>query len=107
MCNTKVLFEAPGFSITQCPNCDHIGLYFGQVLVRFTRTDFKDWAQALGRVVFEEVAICYPDHVYRIILNTCHRDIQFTFTEKEFEQLVEGTQQAWLVLEAVKLACRQ
>lgn len=107
MCAPKIIFDEPDFNVTQCPHCHRIGLYYGQVLVRFKNKDFTDWVHALNKVNFKQSAMCFPDGELRVVLNTCHQDIQFNFKEEEFDRLVEGVQQALLVLEAIELTCHK
>jgi len=102
-CQPNILVENDHFNIAQCNRCKRIGLYYHNLLIGFHHRDFIAWARSVLKVDFMKNACLFPDGEMHLILNTCHQDIQFTFTEKEFQEIREGLSQALLLLEAQKL----
>lgn len=102
-CKPNILIESKNFNITQCTKCKRIGLYYRNLLAGFHSHDFKRWANTLLRIDFEKNAHVFPSGKSHIIINTCHQDIQFIFTEKEFQRIRGGITQALLLLQAQAL----
>lgn len=102
-CKPNILVEDKHFNIAQCSCCQRIGLYYHNLLVGFNFKDFITWADSVLKVDFTKNAYLFPDGEMQLIINTCHQDIQFAFTKKEFLKLKEGLSQALLILEAQNL----
>lgn len=102
-CNPNILVEGKYFNIAQCSCCKRIGLHYRNLMVGFRCQDFKAWAQSVLQVDFAQSASLFPDGETRLILMTCHKDIQFTFTEKEFEEIRGALSQSLLLLELHEL----
>ncbi|MDN5217301.1 hypothetical protein QQ020_34830 [Fulvivirgaceae bacterium BMA12] len=58
------------------------------------------FAQSFSEINFEKAAVRFPDDLEHIVVNTCHRDIQFTFTKAEFEEFRETCQKALIIVKA-------
>lgn len=102
-CQPKLLFESNFFNITQCTKCQRIGLYYRNILVGFQLRSFLNWGNSLLGIPFEQHARTFPCGDDYFVLNSCHPDIQFTFSRLEFKAIKEGIVQALLLLEAQAL----
>ena len=101
-CNPKILVKSQGFHIAQCRNCHRIGLSYKNLLVGFDVDEFLTFVKAYSKVNFEKNCVKF-DRTDQVILNSCHRDIQFTFNREEFHLLLTLLQQAKIMLEANRI----
>ncbi len=98
-CKPKVLVEGDHFYISQCKNCKRIGLYFNNLMAGFSKDEFIQFSSAILQLEFNDGQIIFPDRQERIVIQTCHLNIHFTFAEEEFETLKENIAQAKLLIE--------
>ncbi len=52
---------------------------------------------------FEHAAINFPDKSKRLVVNSCHLDIQFMFTSEEYNRLCDCLNQAIALLEVKEI----
>ena len=103
-CIPKVLIEGEHFNISICSSCRRIGLCYKNVLSGFDSEHFIGFAQSIILTSFEKFALPFPPHGEdRIVIKTCHEDIQFSFDHLEYEELKNALQQALLLLEAERV----
>ncbi|MCG8306637.1 MAG: hypothetical protein MI975_04540 [Cytophagales bacterium] len=102
-CNTKILIESDLFYIAQCHQCKKISLQYKNILVKFLPKYFYGFCNALERIEFKTMSVLSPQGKRQIVLNTGHHDIQFTFTDCEFDELRDVLQQVKIMLDAEKL----
>ncbi|MEN7548524.1 DUF6686 family protein [Rapidithrix thailandica] len=102
-CEPKILVENSHFYIAQCQHCKRIGLSYKNILVGYQPEEFIQFANKFNQINFEERCYVFPDGKPYIIVNTCHQDIQFSFTKRDFETLKQGFSEALLMLEAEKI----
>lgn len=99
-CIPKVLVQGEHFNITTCSSCKRIGLCYKNLVSGFNRTDFAGFARSIMETPFEKFAVPFPPHgEERIVIKTCHEDIQFCFNTTEFSELKNSIQEALLLIE--------
>lgn len=106
-CNPKVIVEGGYYNIAQCHCCKRLGLYYKNLLVSFEFDDFIAFIDSFCAVNFDKKSVLFPGKKKLLVINTCHKDIQFAFSKTEFEELRTSLQQAKLVLEANSLVSQQ
>ena len=99
-CKPRIILEGETFNISECTCCQRIGLYYNNLLVGFNPQDFLAFTRSFCRIDFAASSVRFPSGKEHIVVNTCHRDIQFNFTREEFEELKDILQQAMVLLEA-------
>ena len=99
-CSPEIILNGEHFNVSQCSCCQRIGLYYKNLLVGFNPEEFMLFAKLFSAVDFSTSALRFPDGVDHIVINTCHQDIQFNFTEVEFEEFRDMLQKALLILRA-------
>ncbi|MDN5212899.1 hypothetical protein QQ020_12610 [Fulvivirgaceae bacterium BMA12] len=102
-CNPEMIINEKHFNISQCTECRRIGLYYKNLLVGFKPREFASFSRLFNQIDFEMAAIRFPDGHDHIVVNTCHPDIQFSFTKAEFEEFREMLQHASLILKANRI----
>lgn len=102
-CKPEILMVNDLMSVGQCIHCKRVGVHFQNLLAGFNHRDFLTWANWVGQLDFRPNATLFHDGQFRIILNTCHSDLQFTFTESEFHAFKDGISEALLQLRAQEL----
>jgi len=90
-------------SIGQCTNCNRIGVHFSNILAGFSLSEFKLWADWILSIDFAPNSSLFHDGQFRIILNTGKDNLQFTFTESEFNIFRDGIAEALLQLRVREL----
>lgn len=99
-CSPEIILNGEHFNVSQCTCCQRIGLYYKNLLVGFNPEEFMLFGRLFSAVDFSVSALRFPDGVDHIVINTCHQDIQFNFTEVEFEEFREILQKALIILRA-------
>lgn len=99
-CNPEMLLNGTYFNVSQCTGCQRIGLYYKNLLVGFNPEEFIRFGRLFSDIDFKLAASRFPDGLDHIVVNTCHQDIQFTFTEAEFEEFRDIMQKALIILKA-------
>lgn len=99
-CKPIVILEGEHFNVAQCAGCKRIGLYYKNLLIGFEPKDFKAFGRSYSKINFNASAVMFPDGFKRIVIDTCHHDIQFNFTGEEFEEFKDMLQQAIIMVEA-------
>lgn len=97
-CEPIILSESEGLCIAQCRGCKQVGFMFNNLLVGFAPASFLTFIHDFGTLNFKAKCTPFPDGKPRIIIKTPQREIQFNFTEEEFEILKEAFHQASLML---------
>ncbi len=98
-CNHKILLEKDGINVTTCLCCRRIGLHYKNILCGFNQQDFKVFVSNTLEVSFRNSAVRFPQNKRRVILKTCHPDIQFCFDEYQLDQFKETLTEALLMFE--------
>ena len=99
-CNPEIILNGEYFNVSQCTCCHRIGLYYKNLLVGFNPEEFTSFCRLFGEIDFKVSAVTFPDGLGHIVVNTCHQDIQFNFTEVEFEEFRDILQRALIILRA-------
>ncbi len=102
-CNPKTLVEGQYFCISKCGKCNRIGLYYRSLLIGFTLKNFASFCTYLTQIDFDRYAISTPGYEKKVVIDTCHQDIQMVFDKTEFEELKDIASQANIMLEAYAL----
>ncbi|MCE7993250.1 MAG: hypothetical protein HEP71_14785 [Roseivirga sp.] len=99
-CIPKVLVQGEHFNISTCSSCKRIGFCYKNLISGFDRNDFVGFAQSIIKTPFEKFAVPFPPYgEERIVIKTCHEDIQFCFHPVEFSELKDSLQEALLLIE--------
>lgn len=99
-CTPEIILSGKHFNISQCTGCQRIGLYYKNLLVGFNPEEFTSFSRLFSEIDFKMSATVFPDGLGHIVVNTCHQDIQFNFTEAEFEEFRNILQKALIILRA-------
>jgi len=101
MCQTnpKTLFHGGHYNITTCLGCRTVGLFYNNILSSFEHDQFVQFADSVSSLKFQDVCVPFPDGQARVILKTCHRDIQFCFNYPEFVEFQVGLSESLVLLE--------
>ncbi|MEQ9437715.1 MAG: hypothetical protein RIG62_01660 [Cyclobacteriaceae bacterium] len=100
LCKPKVLLQEDCFCIARCQHCQRLSILYHNVLAGFSPTGFTQFSDNVLQTDFSEYSVMFPSGESYIVLQTCHQDIQFTFNQKEFQQLKRGLTEVLLLLEA-------
>lgn len=102
-CKTEVLLMNSSMSVGQCTDCKRVGVHFNNLLAGFSQYEFKRWADWLLDIDFGPNSSLFHDGQFRIILDTGQANLQFTFTESEFNVFRDGIAEALLQLRVREL----
>lgn len=99
-CTPRILVQSEHFNVTTCSTCKRIGLCYKNLVSGFDRLDFTSFAHNIIQTDFTRFAVPFPPHgEKRIVIKTCHADIQFSFDPEEFSEFRNGLQEALLLIE--------
>lgn len=98
-CIPKILVNGKYFNVSKCKDCGRMGLYYKNLLIGFEQVDFECFASSFDDVYFEKYSSEFPDGKQHIVINSAHKDIQFTFTREEFQELKDILAQSLLLLQ--------
>ena len=99
-CRPVIVLDGEHFNVSRCAGCERIGLHYRNLLVGFDPEQFEAFSTSICNIDFKSSAVKFPNGLEHIIVNTCHQDIQFCFTQEEFEEFQEVLQQALIILDA-------
>ena len=99
-CRPVIILDGEHFNVSQCAGCQRVGLHYHNLLVGFDPEQFEVFSDSFAKIDFKASAVKFPNGLERIIVNTCHQDIQFCFSETEFEEFRDLLQQALIILDA-------
>lgn len=103
-CIPKILVEGAYFNIASCTSCKRIGMSYKNILSGFEPDDFACFSKNIIETTFEKYAVPFPpEGDLRIVIKTCHNDIQFSFDGPEFTELQHLLQQSRLLLEVERM----
>ncbi|GEM_PF-2378964 len=102
-CKTEVLLMNGSMSVGQCTGCKRVGVHFNNLLAGFSQAEFKRWAEWLLHIEFAPNSSLFHDGQFRIILDTGKANLQFTFTESEFNVFRDGIAEALLQMQVREL----
>ena len=103
LCKPQVLLQEDCFCIAQCQHCQRLSLLYHNVLAGFSLAGFTKFSDNVLQTDFSEYSVAFASGQPCVVLQTCHQDIQFTFNQKEFEQLKRGLTEVLLLLEAQQI----
>lgn len=99
-CEPIILIQNPNFHLAQCQHCHRIGLYYHNLLASFEKIEFLQWSRKLVHIKFWKNYTVFPSGQKRIVIETCHHDLQFSFSDHEFREFRQFLTQSILLLEA-------
>lgn len=103
-CIPKILVQGTHINLTMCSSCKRIGLYYKNILSGFDPAQFSGFAESVINISFQKYAVPFPPQGdLRIVLKTCHEDIQFSFNSEEYIELKNSLQEAQLLIEVEKV----
>ncbi|MEM6843324.1 MAG: DUF6686 family protein [Bacteroidota bacterium] len=98
-CEPHILYQEHRICIAQCKHCRRISLYYANLLAGFSPESFEGFCRNVQNTDFDEFGMLFPEGEKNIVLQTCHCDIQFTFTRHEYEQLRHALAESQLLLQ--------
>lgn len=100
-CKTEVIYQNRDFIFTKCVDCCRMGLMYHQVMIGFDEVNFAAFIRYLKQIDFDYYKFPCMDGIDRVIIETYHQDIQFSFSEEEFYHLracaIEANEQLELI----------
>lgn len=99
MCNPILLKSTPTSHLSQCVECKTIFLWYNNIVINYTLSEFDTFRQILARTSFESNSLAFPDEVERVIVRTPHASISLTFTQQEWSNLKDVMDEGRFVLQ--------
>lgn len=86
MCQSIILSKKGKTTISYCLQCKSTHIWHNNLILQFSRTRFLAFKKYVTSAGFdEECFLPFPDGEDRLVLHTPNSDINFTFTEEEWE----------------------
>ena len=82
-CKTEVIYQNQDFIFTKCVDCCRMGLMYHQVMIGFDEVNFAAFIRYLKQIDFDYYKFPCMDGIDRVIIETYHQDIQFSFSEED------------------------
>ena len=76
-------------------------------MIGFNEDEFIEFANAVGQINFSEQYVEFQNGDIRVLIDSCHTDIQFAFLKPEYEEFNDFLQQGVILLEANRLLKKQ
>ncbi|WP_339717423.1 DUF6686 family protein [Cyclobacterium amurskyense] len=102
-CKTEIIYQNKDFIFTKCMDCSRMGLMYHQVMIGFDEINFSAFIRYLKQLDFETYKYPCIDGIDRVIIETYHQDIQFSFSEEEFYTLKTGVIEANEQLQLIEM----
>ncbi|MEM8967028.1 MAG: DUF6686 family protein [Bacteroidota bacterium] len=106
-CQPQILYQEHRICIAQCEHCHRISIYYANLLAGFSPQDFENFCHNVQHTEFDEHSALFPEGEKNIVLQTCHHDIQFTFTRHEYEQLQHALAEAQVLLQVQQVLAQK
>ncbi len=103
MCVTTVLSRHAQTVIGYCKCCSSLYLWHNNLMLCFDIEQFKAFRNFPENCDYEDMVHDFPDGSERIILRTPNRDINFTFTLDEWEDMKQAMDEALYMREVYAL----
>jgi hypothetical protein len=103
MCETKILTQKGPTVISHCPECGMLNIWHQNLLLCFTPSQFISFQRFTNDMGFEDRCFPFPDGSERVVLCTPNRDINFVFTEEEWNDFNAAMIESLYMLEVYSL----
>lgn len=98
--NVTTLAELGTSRVVKFEGCEHIGIFFKNLLLYFTVKNYLIFASRYQSIKFSHHSLVFPDNKSRMILNTPLNDVQFCFTRDEYEGFKQLLLEASILIKA-------
>ena len=102
-CTPEILVDVTDLNVSICRGCQRVGFSYKNVLIGFDKEDFKAFVYSFSQLQFETSAVLFPIGERRIIVNSVHCDIQFSYNREEFENICVHLNQSITLLNAKEI----
>lgn len=103
MCHIRTLCIKNQSHISHCKYCQTIYLWHNNLLLNFTPEDFRQFRETMNQQEFYDCSLLFPDEEERVIIHAPWRNISFSFTQKEWNDLKGAMDEALLMHEVYDL----
>ena len=94
MCQSLILSQKGKTVISHCAECGTLNIWHQNLLLCFSTEQFRAFGAFSVEMDFSERAHPFPDGEDRAILCTPNKDINFAFTQDEWEDFKEAMEEA-------------
>ena len=99
MCETKILTQKGSTVISHCADCGMLNIWHQNLMLCFTPEQFGQFKVFTRELEFDDRSFPFPDGSERLVLCTPNRDINFVFTETEWDDFNEAMVEASYLIE--------
>ena len=99
MCETKILTQQGTTVISHCAECGMLNIWHQNLMLCFTPVQFNSFKHFTNELDFDDRSFPFPDGSERLVLCTPNRDINFVFTEAEWNDFNSAILEASYLLE--------
>ena len=99
MCETRILTQKGQSVISHCADCGMINIWHQNLMLCFTPEQFMSFHRFTQEMDFEDRCFPFPDGSDRVVLCTPNRDINFVFTDIEWEDFNASMLEAMYLME--------
>jgi hypothetical protein len=85
MCETRILTQRGATVISHCAECGMLNIWHQNLMLCFTPEQLKSFQRFTTDLDFDDRSFPFPDGSNRLVLCTPNRDINFVFTDAEWE----------------------
>ncbi|MFA6087847.1 DUF6686 family protein [Mucilaginibacter sp.] len=85
MCETRILTQYGATTISHCVECGMINIWHNNLMLCFTPEQFKLFQKFATEMEFDDRSFPFPDGSDRLVLCTPNSDINFVFSDTEWE----------------------
>ncbi|SEW02583.1 hypothetical protein SAMN05428988_1375 [Chitinophaga sp. YR573] len=103
MCAIRTLCIKNEAHISHCTHCQTMYIWHNNLMLNFTPEDFEEFRYILNRQEFHDCCLLFPDGEERVIVHAPCRDISFTFTRGQLEDLKAAMDESFLMKEVYEL----
>lgn len=103
MCDIRTLCIKNTAQISHCMHCQTVFIWHSNLLLNFSPQDFQFFRETMNRQDFVDCCMVFPDGAERVIIHAPCKDISFTFTQDEFNDLRDAIDEALLLQQVYEL----
>ena len=99
MCETRILTQKGQSVISHCADCGMINIWHQNLMLCFTPEQFSSFHRFTQEMEFDDRCFPFPDGSERVVLCTPNRDINFVFTDTEWDDFNAAMLEAMYMME--------
>jgi hypothetical protein len=103
MCDIKTLCIKNQAHISHCAHCQTVYIWHNNLLLNFSPKDFQLFHETLLQQRFYDCCMLFPDGEERVVVHSPCRDISFTFTQAEWQDMRDAMEEAVLMQQVYEL----